>query len=1311
MRIKRLEIHGFKSFAERTVIHFGDGITGVVGPNGCGKSNIVDALRWAMGEQSAKHLRGNGMDDVIFAGSESRGPLGMAEVTITFKNDGSLVPPEYRDCAEISVTRRLFRDGTSEYLINRTRARLKDVYDLFLGTGIGTKSYSIIEQGRIGLIVTSKPEDRRSLIEDAAGISKYKARRKTAERKLEATEQNMLRVSDIVTELGARLGSLEKQAEKAERYRALKTELKGLDLHASVHQLLELMVMEAMEARIVGDGRAALEEEDRALTERENAAQERMGDLDAKEADLRQREQDAQRLEQDYAVGEKNLEHLERERVGLEGRRVEAESERARLEVQREEARAERRDLLHLGEALAAASGEEASTLQEEQASLEARENELEDWARELEGKKRLLVECLTQVAQNENHQKNLEDKTGEVQGRIERLEREADRAKGEAKAAEHAARELKENLDQNRQLSLALEDERASQEALLERSSAEFMDNEARLLEIREELMDKRSRLSSLEEIQKNYEGCSVAVRAIMKHAAEDAQLSEKVHGLVADVVSSEPKFETAIEAVLGDRLQYVVVENQDEGIASVEYLKAHGDGRSSFVPLDLREDHASWAPRKTTRPPVSSADSVSVLHPATFAQAEAPSLVMAADAGGASFLAPAEAPAPSGESLTPGEATSAPKSISDKPPPAELSAFAFEAQSQLYARGHDVAQGSALPVPEAIHELEEEPWPNLEAPGVLGKLVDLVRAKPGFERVTRVLLGDVVVVEDLEAARRLWREPGHRKTIVTLAGEVLDAVGILSGGSNQGTATGMLAKKREIEELRVTVSHKERDFAAVETKHKDLSRRIHKIEEALEKLSHQRHEEELSTVKLEKDLRSLEETVARHHEHEATIRLEIDNTRRELESISVERERVRGTLLELESRRGGFEGFVTERTAALDAHKADIAARRARVTELRVRAAASQERKDSSERSLIRLEERLSEIEARIERLTYNIEHSFQEAARLSHQISLARDQGISLSEQIQTNKQALAEERSGLEEASRQLRQEELGLREERKKLDALKDGMTQSLMKLREHQLAQESLRQQVNERYQLVLDELIFEYHLLPTPSEDDEDRRKKLRRQLAAIGEVNLTAIDEFKEVKERHDFLAAQRDDLLKAVEALKDAIKKINKTSRERYVETFHLVNEKFQTVFPRLFKGGQASLVLTDPDNPLESGVELLAQPPGKKLQSVTLLSGGEKALTAVALIFGIFLIKPTPFCLLDEVDAPLDDANVGRYNEMVRDMAQISQFILITHNKRTMEIPDRIYGITMEEPGISKVVGVDIKETESPLRVAS
>ncbi len=1309
MRIKRLEIHGFKSFADRTVIHFGDGITGVVGPNGCGKSNIVDALRWAMGEQSAKHLRGAGMDDVIFAGSESRGPLGMAEVTITFKNDGSMVPPEYRDCSEISVTRRLFRDGTSEYLINRTRARLKDVFDLFLGTGIGTKSYSIIEQGRIGLIVTSKPEDRRSLIEDAAGISKYKARRKTAERKLEATEHNLLRVSDIVSELGGRLGTLEKQAEKAEKYRTLKTDLKGLDLHASVHQLLELKALEGMEARVAGDGRAALEDEDRTLSEREAQVAERILETDEAEAELRHREQEAQRLEQAFAVGEKNLEHLERELAGLEVRRAEAESERGRLETQREEAKAERRDLLSLGEALLATSGEEAVSLESEQRALEAQEHEQEDWALEIEGKKRLLVDCLTSVAQHENHQKNLEQRELEVQARIERLEREAENAQREAREADRTARELKQSLDTNRQLSLALEDERTSQEALLERASAEFMDNEAQLLQIREELMDKRSRLSSLDEIQRNYEGCSAGVRAIMKNAVEEHRLTKGVHGLVADVVSAEPRFETAIEAVLGDRLQFVIVADQAEGIASVEYLKAHGDGRSTFVPLDLREDHASFAPRRTTRPPLrrqEAAEAAVTMHPASMLPAaHRASLLMGAHDGESRFAGS------SGEAGALSEVSNAPKSISDKPPPAEIAAFAFEAQSQIYARGADVAQGSSLPVPEAILELEEDHWPNLEGPGVLGKLVDLARAKPGFESVVRVLLGDVVVVEDLEAARRLWAEEGHRKTIVTLAGEVLDAVGILSGGSNQGLATGMLAKKREIEELRVLVQHMERDFAAAETKHKELAKRIHKMEESLEKLSQQRHEEELSMVKLERDLRSFEETVARHHEHAATIKLEAEHTARELATASAERARSASTLAELEEKRRGFEAFLAERTQALEAHKADIAQRRARVTELRVRAAASQERKESSERSLQRVDERLFEIESRIERLVANIGQNFEDATRLSGQISLARDEGVSLAEQIETTKQALVDERLGLEEQARQLRQEELGLREERKKLDALKDAMTGSLMRLREHQLGQEALRQQVSERYQVLVDDLITDYHMLPPPSADDEERRKKLRRQLSAIGEVNLTAIDEFKEVKERHDFLATQRDDLLKAVEALKDAIKKINKTSRERYVETFHLVNEKFQLVFPRLFKGGQASLVLTDPSNPLESGVELLAQPPGKKLQSVTLLSGGEKALTAVALIFGIFLIKPTPFCLLDEVDAPLDDANVGRYNEMVKDMAQISQFILITHNKRTMEIPDRIYGITMEEPGISRVVGVDLKDTEKPLRVAS
>ena len=1258
MKIKRLELQGFKSFADRSVLHFGEGITGVLGPNGCGKSNIVDALRWAMGEQSAKHLRGSGMEDVIFAGSESRGPMGMAEVTITFKNDGHLVPPEYKKLSEISVTRRLFRDGTSQYLINKQVCRLRDVQELFMGTGIGTKSYAIIEQGRIGLVVTAKPEDRRALIEDAAGITKYKSRRRSAERKLDATEQNLLRVSDIVGELGKRLGTLEKQAAKAETYKALKGELKSLDLVAAVHRHLELSALERFEAAAVHDRRDELDAAETAMSEEEAAISAALEQLSADEADLREEEAQVHGLEQALAVGAKNVEHLVRELDGLQKRKREAEAERVALSEQLALATEERDDVERAAGDLDSATDSDAVRLDAVLAELATIEASIANRETQLERDKQALVECLTAIAQQDNNLGNLQRSASDLDVRVAKLEGDSSDADGQARQYEGRAAEAREQLDGNRQLKLALDDRKTAQEGLLERYSAEFVQNEAALIGLREELMDKRSRLSSLEEIQRNYEGCQVGVRAVMRRKEEDATFQHRLHGLVADVLSAEPRYETAVEAVLGERLQYVIVGNQDDGVTSIDYLKTTADGRSSFIPLDLREDHVSWAPRRSSRPP---------------------------------------------------------HSISDLPPPPEIQAAADVAQAALLSKTDDRVPSGAtvLPVPALASEDwdGDNEWPDLHASGVHGKMVDLVNADPGFDQVKRVLLGDVVVVESLDEARALWKSNGHRKTLVTLSGDVLDPVGVITGGATEGVSAGMLAQKREINELLESVNGLDARVRLAEDRHHTLRKRVNDIEAEISGLSADGHAEELSIVKLEQDVRAFLETAAGHAERKLQIGRALDEVRGERAAIAAQLEQSGGALDALGQRKAAADARVKADLEALNDDKAKAAAVGARVTELKVAVAATSEKRESFERSLHQICSRIDELGQRLARLADVIEAGISESERLGDAIEAGSTEGVHLTEQIASRKAELGTRTEAHADQARRLKEEDAAIRARRKDLDEVKDDVNAALMRRREYELAREALGQQIDERYQIELLDVVREYHDAPLQTAKDTEQRQKLRRKIDRMGEINLTAIREFEEVKERFDFLDGQQADLNKAIATLKAAIKKIDGTSEKRFAEAFALVKEKFEIVFPRLFNGGTATLEITDPSNPLESGIELLAQPPGKKLQSVNLLSGGEKALTAIALIFSIFLIKPTPFCLLDEVDAPLDDANVGRYNEMVRDMASLSQFILITHNKRTMEIPDRLYGVTMETPGISKLVGVDIKTTEYQLELAS
>ncbi|MBL8924034.1 MAG: chromosome segregation protein SMC [Myxococcaceae bacterium] len=1185
MRLKRLDITGFKSFMDRTVFSFDDGITAVVGPNGCGKSNVVDAIRWVMGEQSAKNLRGRGMEDVIFNGSETHAPLSMAEVTLTLTVEPPDVLPEtLAGLPEVSVTRRLFRSGESEYQINRTTTRLLDITELFLGTGVGTKAYSIIEQGRVGQIVSARPEDRRSFIEEAAGITKYKARRRAAERKMEHTQQNLLRVNDIVVELEKRLDSLERQARKAEKYKRLRAEMRDIELHHSSHRFLELFAHRSLLTHQL-EHRSAEEHEKLAKVQAMDAdISARREQLEVETQALETAAAEFYALESQVQLDAQNLSHWKEDLDATRARVAAAETELAEVLERKTAAEQEKLEAEAELARLGVASREDEVALEVLEEELRRTVELMAQVTARLDTERRELVDVVTRVVNHESNLANLEGRRAELEQRVERIATERGALLAEQTQLDEARKEVLTRVEQSRQLAMEITQRRGEEETTLGQLREAFSENEVMVLAVRDELSDKRSRLQSLEEIQRNYEGFDRGVRAVMSKAGEDLRQGG-IFGLVSDIVSVPADYEKAIEAALGEALQHVIVETPARGLEYVEYLKSIGEGRSTFVPV------------------------------------------------------------------------------------------------------------STEPV---------EPLPPLEGPEVRTMALSQVQAKDPLlaPLVTRLLSG-VVVVHDLESARLLAaRAPGY--TFVTMDAEVLRPGGVVTGGVMEGPAVGALQKKREVGELTAEVKRLEERYQELITRHYELQKQVGQIEGVLKGLEKNRHQEELSLQSHEKDLSQAGSTLVKLRERIAGLDAELSQLEASKNAMAHDLETSRGEVAHGQTDRQAREERVTLLTAELEALTAKSEGTRAQATTLKVKVASSSERGSSARQRADSLFQQVNELTERAGRLATTKDEGATRVLELAERLEQTgvgrEEREAKLAEarqQLDARKEA-----HGVEVAK--VRDEEHALRELRTETDALTHGLSELTLKSRELSLEMDHLSNTVQERHGVAMNEAIHQYHLHPQLGDESVERLKELRAQVEKMGEVNVTAIEEHQEIATRFEFLSKQKKDLESSLKQLTEAIKTIDETSRQRFKETFDIVNDKFQQVFPRLFGGGRASLMMTQEPGATEPGIEILAQPPGKKLQSVNLFSGGEKALTAVALIFGIFLIKPTPFCLLDEVDAPLDEGNVGRYNEMVKEMSRTSQFILITHNKRTMEIGDTLYGVTMEEPGVSKLVAVNLKE---------
>lgn len=1176
MRIKRLVIQGFKSFADQVVVDFDEGITGVVGPNGCGKSNIVDALRWAMGEQNAKHLRGGNMQDIIFNGALGRGPMGYAEVNLTFENtDPEKMPEEYKGFTEIEVGRRLYRTGDSEYEINKQQCRLKDITELFLGTGIGTKAYSIIEQGQVSKIISAKPEDRRYMIEEAAGITKYKAKRMAAERRMDATRQNLDRVEDIKGELESRLATLERQAKKAKRFYEIQGELKNLDLH---HSTLKYLEHQAQFQHI-------------------------QRDLSSLSSSITEKQQHQNTHESAVSEERLQLQESERELSALQANQYEVENIIALA----------KKDLSFINENVQT-SQDRTSQISDELTKLHEKQNYL------IEDFKKTKTERQTYIDRLRVNEEKLHDE--------QRLFDEVESKRNSAYS------ELESKRQEQNQLTSVIAKAQATLEALIKEKAHTQTRNQ--------EILETINNLSNEEK------------QHIAKSTEITQRLSEKAHS--RDVLSSQ-KDQLKVQADS--------IKTELEGLTSkrsqIQESLAKAKGKlSSLEDIEKSEANGSGVAKR--------------LQSTSFATQGALSQFLRAPAELEDILESAL-----GKTLQTQIATAG----------TSLSSMAEEAQKE--------ADGTL-----SLFVTGMPPSPTLFVAANCEPLLPQLTVDEAHRQTITSLLAKWYLTKNFDTGFSAWDKARAKGVfLLTREGEIFSPDGIIQMGKSDG-GSGVLQRRRLIEELTAEVSALTTSLAALEAQLTDSSEQRLKIKTDLSYQMDAVKKLDTAIIHLEAENESLNREQQRFATRKETLVREKDRISARLEQISVEETETEVRLTESQDSLASVKASITENQDELQSIEQNFAKFNASLSSIKAVVGHEQERRDSLDKNIRRIENEQTDNRNRVELLFTQKTDLSDKLVTWAQQKDEANQKIDASSNELEKVMEMLTARRQRHETLAEDLAEKEESISNLRQSLDTEKDRLNTLQLDLKEHEMAIHNIDDRLQEKYETSLFDAINDFHHLEIPEGDLATQVKSMQKSLDNMGKINLNAEEEYEEINGRYTFLAQQGDDLSSALEQLEGAINKINVTTETRFSEAFHAINDSFQKVFPRLFKGGAARLELTDPDDILNSGVEIFAQPPGKKLASIALMSGGEKALTATSLIFAIFLIKPSPFCLLDEVDAPLDETNVDRFSQMVKDMSTRSQFILITHNKRTMEMIDNLYGITMEQAGVSKMVHVQVNE---------
>ena len=1183
MYLKSIEMQGFKSFANKTILQFHDGITGVVGPNGSGKSNVGDAVRWVLGEQSAKQLRGGNMQDVIFSGTETRKPLGYASVAITLDNSDHKLNVDFE---EVTVTRRLYRSGESEYLMNGASCRLKDINELFYDTGIGKEGYSIIGQGQIDKILSGKPEERRELFDEAAGIVKFKRRKNTTLKKLEEEQQNLVRVTDILSELTKQLEPLERQSETAKIYLAKRENLKELDIN-----------MFLLEYEHTGNLIRELEEKTRIA---ENQLKE------AQDAHSRTKDE-YERLEK---ILEELNERMEALREESRDRAIRKQQLSGEINVLHEQILAGEQNDSHYRSRLLAVQ-EDTEKKSADQKALEEQKADLQANLREIDRK------LADEQKKMDNIQSSIEECTQAVEdGKNEIIEILNSRANTKGKAQRFDA--MKEQLDIRKagisQRILSLKTQEEEQQSAIDQAQKEYDTITKAIQETREEgsrltkeihaiqetlkqqntQLEKEqtsyhreaSRLESLRNITERYDGYGNSIRRVM----EQKNHVPGIRGVVADIIHVEKNYEIAIETALGGSIQNIVTDNEQTAKQMIEFLKKNRYGRATFLPLN-----------------------------------------------------------------------------------------------SISSRGEFNQRGA------------------LNEPGAIGLASGLVTAEKEYDGLIGYLLGRVLVVDHIDHAIAIARKYRHSIRMVTLEGESLSPGGSMTGGAFKNNSN-LLGRRREIEELEKKVKELAAGYHEIRQSMEDnRSRRnemrdtVAALQQKFQEQSIQQNTARLNIEQLEKKAEEIRGGYTRIEREQEEIRLQARDMQADNIKITQELEASKRDEEELET-------FIETRQKELEDWKKDEAETSEKLERIRLDASASQQKESFIKENLRRLKEEIEVLSKEREEILDSLEKGSQETAEKRKTIDKVRKEieGFAAKE----------------EAAAKQLekwQQEKEERTKSHKEFFEKRDELSGQISLLDKECFRLKTQAEKIEENREARISYMWEEYEITPNNAlqyrkEEMNDRHvmkqqiHKLKDEIRALGSVNVNAIEDYKELLERHTFLSGQYNDLLEAEKTLEQIIQELDEGMRKQFSEKFGEIQKEFDKAFKELFGGGRGTLELAEDEDILEAGIRIISQPPGKKLQNMMQLSGGEKALTAIALLFAIQNLKPSPFCLLDEIEAALDDSNVGRFAGYLQKLTKNTQFIIITHRRGTMNAADRLYGITMQEKGVSTLVSVDLVENQ-------
>ena len=1188
MYLKALEIQGFKSFPDKTVLTFGEDITAIVGPNGSGKSNISDAIRWVMGEQSTKALRGGKMEDVIFGGTAVRKQQGFAEVSLVLDNADHIFPLEE---SEVMVTRRYYRSGESEYYINRRSVRLKDVNELFMDTGLGREGYSIIGQGRIDEILSVKSGDRREIFEEAAGISRFRHRKEEAERKLERTQENLVRITDKIDELELQVEPLRLQSEKAKKFLILRDELRGLEISLWLDQLEKIR---AGSLKTLSDYENAVRQKGEVQQQVEElyAAAEslsaRMRDKDVEAEGVRfqmmQREADANSLENAIAVLKTNIQNnLEnRDRIQRELEQQEGRADSIAAQIGERQARIE--DLegqtSGLRQQLADRQAEAASASRSvgaiAQQLEELRRKEAVENASAADAK--ALISALAAAAQ-------------EVLDRDEAVRQELSAGEERLHEAEETRRQAAQELDQAKEDRDSLQNIISGYALRLETRQRKAKEAEERHVKLQMEDNALNSRIHMLSEMEKMYEGYSKAVKLVMGEAKK-GQL-KGVHGPVAGLIHVPDACTVAIEIALGGAMQHIVVEREEDGKAAIQYLKRRDGGRSTFLPL-------------------------SSIRPSDF-------------------------------------------------------------------RDQEVRQ----------------------EPGFVGLGNELIQFDPRYEKIFSNLLGRTVVAEDMDRAIAMARKYSYRFKIVTLDGQVLNPGGSMTGGSVSRSA-GILSRANELERLeqqRTGVARQLADAArAMEEARREATAASYEMETA--QAQQRRHEDDI--LKLEERLGHLDTQLADLNKQRADQKGELEQLQTRSAQIEADTRAARARVESLEGAAAALRAEAEGKARGQSDAQEKAAAIGEAIAELNMRLAALEAEAQAARQSMAELEELRRDLTG--------------DKAQQEQMLTQFQEKNAQLEGEIgekERQLQAIRRENQERQASIGRINDEKLALEAQRNQADKDARDKNSALLGLEREVSVLEQRKAAAAMEEKNLLDKLWETYELshqaamaqrVELESVPKAQRRVgELKKSIAGLGNINLDAIDEFQRINERYTYLTDQRDDVLKSKKELEDIIAHITEEMRTIFSDQFAILNQSFQQTFVELFRGGKATLELEDPNDILNCGIEIKVQPPGKALKVLSLLSGGEKAFVAIALYFAILKVRPTPFVVMDEIEAALDDANVVRFAHYMRQMADKTQFIVITHRRGTMEEADVLYGVTMQEQGVSRMLTINLNDVEKQLHI--